>query len=62
MKRETLYCPMCARDLYDWDGKSTIGIEKRCECGRFFFINPTKNIVKEIKKPDRTSSSGMRFI
>ena len=58
--KNIIYCPECARQIYIWDGKSTMSIEVGCKCGKFLRFTPNKE-VKVIKRPERNSSSGVRF-
>lgn len=60
MKR-LIYCPDCARELYYVGERQTMHITKRCECGRFYDIDPQLMSAKRVKRPERTSSSGDRF-
>lgn len=61
MRRENIYCPECARLIYKYDGKSTMDIDLRCECGRYYNFNPQRHEVIQIKRPERTTASGVRF-
>jgi hypothetical protein len=61
MKKEEIYCPFCARVVLYHDVHSTINMNYRCGCGRYFEYNPRKKQLKLINKPERLTSSGARF-
>ena len=61
MRKRIIYCPDCARELYEVGSKQTISINVKCGCGRYYRINPLYMKATEIKKPERLSSSGDTF-
>ena len=60
-KLKEIYCPECARVIYRYDGKHTLDIIKKCECGAYVKYDPQRNVATRISKPVRQSSSGTRF-
>ena len=60
--RRTIYCPQCARELYEVkDDRQTIEIITHCKCGRYFKVDPRLRRATQIEKPARMSSSGATF-
>lgn len=61
MGKRQIYCPDCARVIYNFDGFHTSNVNLKCKCGQYFrFIANTNKIVR-IDKPVRNTSSGARF-
>lgn len=61
MKARLIKCPKCARDIGVYDGRTTMIRTYRCECGRYFRYDPRVNSLEQTEKPERTTSSGVRF-
>lgn len=61
MRKQIIYCPKCARHLYTYNGKTTMDVDVRCECGRYYNYDPQRNMLKQIARPERTSAAGARF-
>ena len=61
-KAETIYCPICGRTIYHWDGKSTMIKHLRCKkCQMMIEIDPVIKKHKIKKLPERACGSGMTF-
>ena len=61
MKKYIVYCPDCARIVYNYDGKHSTQVNLRCECGRYYRFDPKHNQINRINKPETKTSSGARF-
>lgn len=61
MRKKEIFCPRCARVIYEYDGKHTSCVNLHCGCGRYFRFNPKREELTEVNKPVRNTSSGVRF-
>lgn len=62
MKVDTIYCPICGRKAFTHDKRGTLTVTNSCrKCKVLIQFNPITTEVKTMKKPPRTSISGMRF-
>ena len=57
----TIYCPICAREIYKIRDKQTMNVTVRCECGRYFEIDALHRLANQIQRPERLTSSGVTF-
>ena len=62
MRKQVVYCPKCAAEIYKYDGYSTTQGVVRCPvCKRTFRYYPLGDKTVEVEKPQIKSSSGARF-
>ena len=62
MRDQNIYCPMCAAEIYKYDGSHTMEVTVRCpHCHRYIRFKPIGMITKVISKPETTTSAGARF-
>lgn len=61
MSRIKVYCPDCARQVYDFDGIHTSSVNLKCKCGLYLRYIAKENRIIKINKPVRNTSSGARF-
>lgn len=62
MNRKDIMCRRCGIRVMSYDGKSKTPIITKCTgCGRYLRFNPLSQVTIFVEKPERQSSSGMRF-
>ena len=61
LRRNIIYCPNCARELYEPGTKQTMKVTIRCGCGFFYEIDPVRKQAIRVDRPERRTSSGDRF-
>ena len=59
--KNTVYCPLCAREIYNVREGQTMFVTVRCDCGVYYKINPYNRKAIKIDKPPKQTSSGATF-
>lgn len=56
---KTIYCPVCKRKAFDYDGRGSINIRIKCKkCKKIVLYAPDTDSVKMCDVPTRNCSSG----
>lgn len=61
-KKVNIYCPLCRRKCFEYDGRGTLYMERKCSnCDKLVIYKPDTKETIVRKLPPRATSSGMRF-
>lgn len=59
---KTIYCPLCDRKMFEYDGRATIPIDAGCiKCRKRVVYFPDIDVTRITDIPLRKSTSGKRF-
>lgn len=62
MGKQTIICPECAAEIYNYDGYSTSEVVVKCKhCHKYIKFRPLGNTTQVVNNPQVKTSAGARF-